>query len=150
MLRFHNYDIVFQEIPDEVTLAINITHCPNGCEGCHSPHLQQDVGEELTTLVIDALLAKYGDDITCFCFMGGDRDVIELERLATYVRQHSDLKIGWYSGRNEMPPHPELFDFVKLGPYMADKGSLKSRTTNQRLYRRNGNEWEDITARFWK
>lgn len=150
MLRFHNYDIVFQEIPDEVTLAINITHCPNGCEGCHSPHLQQDIGEELSTSAIDTLLAKYADDITCFCFMGGDRDVTELERLAAYVREHSDLKIGWYSGRNEMPPHPELFDFVKLGPYMADKGSLKQRTTNQRLYRRNGSEWEDITARFWR
>ena len=149
-MKFHNYDIVFQEIPDEVTLAINITHCPNGCEGCHSPHLQQDTGEGLDTSVIDALLAKYSDDITCFCFMGGDRDVTELERLAAYVREHSDLKIGWYSGRNEMPPHPALFDFVKLGPYMADKGSLKQRTTNQRLYRRNGNEWEDITAMFWK
>ena len=104
----------------------------------------------MNTSVIDALLAKYGEDITCFCFMGGDREVAELERLATYIREHSDLKIGWYSGRNEMPPHPALFDFVKLGPYMADKGSLKSRTTNQRLYRRIGEEWEDITHRFWK
>ena len=29
MVRYHNFDIVFAEIPDETTLAINITNCPN-------------------------------------------------------------------------------------------------------------------------
>lgn len=42
MVRYHNFDIVFAEIPDETTLAINITNCPNRCPGCHSPHLQRD------------------------------------------------------------------------------------------------------------
>ena len=40
MLKYAGYDIVFQEIPDEVTLALNLSGCPNGCPGCHSPHLQ--------------------------------------------------------------------------------------------------------------
>ncbi len=149
-MRFHNYDIVFQEIPDEVTLAINITHCPNLCEGCHSPHLREDFGEVLDTAALDRLLARYAEDITCVCFMGGDRDVPAVECLAEHVRTHYHLKTGWYSGRNEMPPHPMLFDFVKLGPYIPEKGSLKQRTTNQRLYRRNGEDWEDITGRFWR
>ena len=35
MVRFYNFDIVFAEIPDEVTLAINITGCPYRCPGCH-------------------------------------------------------------------------------------------------------------------
>lgn len=149
-MKYYNYDIVFQEIPDEVTLAINLTHCPNLCEGCHSPHLREDIGEVLDFPTLDRLLARYADDITCICFMGGDRDVQEVERLAAYVREHSDLKTGWYSGRNEMPPHSNLFDFVKLGPYIPKKGSLKQRTTNQRLYRRTGEQWEDITEVFWK
>ncbi len=149
-MKFHNYDIVFQEIPDEVTLAVNLTNCPNQCAGCHSPHLREDIGEVLDTAVLDWLLDRYADNITCVCFMGGDADVPELERLADHIRKHSGLKIGWYSGRNEMPPHPMLFDFVKLGPYLPEKGSLKQRTTNQHLYRRNGDEWEDITGRFWK
>ncbi len=150
MFRFHNYDIVFQEIPDEVTLAINLTNCPNHCEGCHSPHLWEDTGEVLDFAALDRLLARYADDITCVCFMGGDRDVSELERLAEYVHSKSGLKVGWYSGREAMPPHPALFDFVKLGPYIPQKGGLKQRTTNQRLYRRNGEHWEDITHTFWK
>lgn len=44
MVRYHNFDIVFAEIPCETTLAINITNCPNRCRGCHSLHLQADMG----------------------------------------------------------------------------------------------------------
>ena len=56
MLKYTTYDIVFQEFPDEVTLAVNLSLCPNGCPGCHSSYLQGDLGEELTSfLVIDLL-----------------------------------------------------------------------------------------------
>ena len=48
MLKYYNYDIVFQEYPDEVTLAINLTLCPNRCVGCHSAFLRDDIGEELS------------------------------------------------------------------------------------------------------
>ena len=59
MLKYYNYDIVFQEYPDEVTLAINLTLCPNRCVGCHSAFLRDDIGEELSperlTALIDSL-----------------------------------------------------------------------------------------------
>ena len=42
MVRYHNFDVVFAEIPGETTLAINITNCPNRCPGCHSPHPTAD------------------------------------------------------------------------------------------------------------
>ena len=29
-------EVVFREFPDEVTLALNISGCPNHCPGCHS------------------------------------------------------------------------------------------------------------------
>ena len=44
MLKYVNTDIVFQEIPDEVTLAVNISNCPCRCPGCHSEYLWEDVG----------------------------------------------------------------------------------------------------------
>lgn len=37
MVRYHNFDIVFAEIPDETTLAINITNCPNRCPAATAP-----------------------------------------------------------------------------------------------------------------
>jgi anaerobic ribonucleoside-triphosphate reductase activating protein len=52
-LKYLNTQIVFQEIPDEISLAINITNCPNNCKSCHSEYLKQDIGEELTNTLID-------------------------------------------------------------------------------------------------
>ena len=49
MLKYVNTGIVFQEIPDEVTLAINISNCPCHCPGCHSHYLWEDIGLPLDT-----------------------------------------------------------------------------------------------------
>ena len=149
-LKFYNYDIVFQEIPDEVTLAVNLTGCPHHCEGCHSPHLQRDTGIALDEEALNNLLSQYGQQITCFCFMGGDANPRELSRLATYLRQKTKLKIAWYSGNSKLPDTFTHFDYVKTGPYISQFGGLKSPTTNQRLYRNNGGVPQDITARFWR
>ena len=157
MLKFVSYDIVFQEIPDEVTLAVNISGCPNGCPGCHSPYLQQDVGRSLTFGTLELLLEEYGDEITCLCFMGGDGAPEEVASLARWLREHDPrLRTAWYSGRSRLPERIDarLFDYLKLGPYLERCGGLRSRTTNQRLYHvsadRDGVRMEDITARFWQ
>jgi anaerobic ribonucleoside-triphosphate reductase activating protein len=72
MLRLASFDVVFQEIPGEVTLALNLSGCPNRCAGCHSPHLWEEVGEPLDDNLLNSLLSGYGNAITCVCFMGGD------------------------------------------------------------------------------
>ena len=149
-LKYYNFDIVFQEIPDEVTLAVNITNCPHRCQDCHSPHLHNDIGHVLNEAEVDALLKKYGKQITCFCFMGGDATPQDVEHLAAYVRQKSRLKVAWYSGNSQLPQNFSKFDYVKVGPYLPGKGGLKSRTTNQRLYRNQNGNPVDITTRFWK
>ena len=150
MLKYYNYDIVFQEIPDEVTLAVNITHCPHRCVGCHSPHLRHNIGNVLDAPTLDKLLSKYGQQITCVCFMGGDRQPKDVATLAKYLRQNTKLKVAWYSGNDIIPRYANLFDYIKIGGYRADLGGLNSRTTNQRLYRYTNGHSEDITDRFWK
>ena len=40
--------VVMEEIPDKVTLAVDISNCTGLCEGCHSPFLRTDIGLELT------------------------------------------------------------------------------------------------------
>ena len=58
MVKYLETAVTFEEIPDEVTLAINISNCQNHCEGCHSPWLREDVGEELTPEVLNGLIDK--------------------------------------------------------------------------------------------
>ena len=154
MLKYINTGVVFQEIPDEVTLSINISNCPCHCPGCHSKYLWQDTGIPLTTSVLDHFVTEYGEDITCICFMGGDGDARAVNELAEYLHHnHPHYKVAWYSGRIRLSPliSRSNFDYIKLGPYIAHLGALKSPTTNQRLYKRTiGEEFIDITARFWK
>jgi anaerobic ribonucleoside-triphosphate reductase activating protein len=154
MLRFFNYDIVFQEVPGEVTLAINLSNCPNRCKGCHSPYLMEDVGMALDRNALDGMLEKYGDAITCVCFMGGDAAPEEVGELAGYVRRKTGgrLKTGWYSGRPALSQDCsiERFDYIKLGPYIEHLGGLDAATTNQRFYRVDNGTMIDATAGFRK
>ena len=74
MLKYCTYDVVFQEIPDEVSLAISLTNCPNHCPGCHSPQLWRDEGHVLDREALKEILARYKGYVTCCCLMGGDND----------------------------------------------------------------------------
>ena len=155
MLKYVNHDIVFQEFPDEVTLAINLSRCPCACPGCHSTYLWGDNGEELTLDRLRALTEHYGTTITCLSLMGGDNDPRSvLALLATIREEYPHLHTGWYSGRDQLPLFFSEYTpptYVKIGAWRAELGPLSSPSTNQRLYRYDEDgESEDITHRFWK
>ena len=139
-------DIVLEEIPGRVTLAVEISNCRGSCIGCHSPFLKKDIGEELTPKVVDKLI---GDNfgVNCFLLLGEGQDLEALLRIAAHLRvQHPGIERAVYSGRAEVEPVLyEAFDYVKVGPYIAEYGPLNEPTTNQRLYYHG----EDITSRFW-
>ena len=139
-------DIVLEEIPDKVTLAVEISNCRGSCPGCHSPFLKRDIGEELTPAVVDKLIAdNFG--VNCFLLLGEGRDKDALLRIAAHLRErHPGIERAVYSGRPEVEPEIyAAFDYVKVGPYIAECGPLNERTTNQRMYYHG----EDITPRFW-
>lgn len=177
MLKYVNSEIVFQEIPDETTLAINISNCPCHCKGCHSAYLADDIGLELNwhscegrkdkSIGLHKLLHS-NKGITCVCFMGGDNDPRSINRLAKniqWLNKHirkplwEPIKVAWYSGGQGLSPLIDLanFNYIKLGPYIEEFGALNKPTTNQRLYEINKNEFhnsiyrlKDITYKFWK
>lgn len=149
--------VVFEEIPDEVTLAIEITNCPGMCVGCHSPWLRDDIGDELTPDKLFELIdANKG--ITCVCFMGEGKDPEALKWLAMDVRvRYPHIKTALYSGREEVEEELYLyFNYVKVGPYIPEKKALNFETTNQRLYEVVAHmddgrvEKKDITYKFWR
>lgn len=137
MLKFTETQIVFKELKDEVSLAINISNCPFSCKGCHSPHLQEDIGELLNTDSLLKLINKF-PGITTILFMGGDRSIKEIENLSKFIKEHTSLKVGWFSGQNKIPDvNLEYFDYIKIGEYIEELGGLDSPTTNQKIYTKN-------------
>lgn len=152
MLKYVDSKVVFAEIPDEITLAINISNCPCHCEGCHSSYLAEDIGEPLDLQHLTNLIDS-NKGITCVCIMGGDANPSEVDDIAQDIKEYyPELKVGWYSGRQELSKDIELgnFDYIKLGPYIEELGPLNSRTTNQRFYKVSDGEFVDITSKFWK
>ena len=160
MLKYVNTMVTFSEVPDEISLCIEISNCPCHCINCHSSYLADDIGEELTLEKIYKLIDN-NEGITCICFMGGDSSPKEIDMFARCIKDLYDIKVAWYSGRQELSKEIDLqyFDFIKLGPYIEELGPLNSKTTNQRMYKvvynhyddgTSGYELEDITYKFLK
>lgn len=151
MLKYVDAKVVFAEVPDEVTLAINISNCPCQCKGCHSSYLAQDIGTELTFNEVRKLIKK-NSGVSCIAIMGGDAEPDKVNTLASFIINHyNSIKVAWYSGRQELDNNIDLcnFDYIKLGPYKEEFGPLNSRTTNQRFYKVSNGELVDITSRFY-
>ena len=160
MLKYVDTMVTFSEVPDEISLCIEISNCPCHCKNCHSSYLAKDIGEELN---IDSLHKLISDNqgITCVAFMGGDSSPKEIDMFARCIKDLYDIKVAWYSGKQELSKDINLsnFNYVKLGPYIEELGPLNSKTTNQRMYKvvynhyddgTSGYELEDITYKFLK
>lgn len=164
MLKYVETEVTFAEIPDHISLCINISGCKNKCKGCHSPHLAKDIGEPLDYKAIDSLIEN-NKGISCVVFMGGDSDPKGINSLCYYIHKHyPSIKTAWYSGNSDIPVSIDLnnLDYIKLGPYIEEKGPLNVKTTNQRLYEIEAVPPEEtetnieerwlfnITDKFWK
>ena len=162
MLKFVDFMVTFSEVPNEISLCINLSGCPHKCKGCHSPYLQEDIGTVLTTQMLDKIIES-NDGITCVCFMGGDNDIPTLHTLADHVKKNHNLLAAWYTGGTLHPTADRsicgVFDFIKVGPYIEQYGPLNNPNTNQRFYTKgsamhkmdvNPRMWYDTTDKFWK
>jgi anaerobic ribonucleoside-triphosphate reductase activating protein len=152
-LKYLGHSIVFQEVPNEISLAINISGCPYKCRGCHSSYLWEYKGRYVGD-DIEALINEH-DGITCVCFMGGDQNQKELTDLLINIHKHR-LKAALYTGCNFMSDlHIRVLgnlDYCKIGHYDANRGGLDNPNTNQRMLAwdwKNG-KWNDITYKFQK
>lgn len=152
MTKYHSTAVVFQEVPGEVSLAINITNCQGTCPGCHSPHLREDIGRPLYEDL--PKLLEENDGVTCVAFMGEGYDIPDLWKCIGYVKSKG-LKTCLYSGKDYTLVDIEHLDYLKEGPYIENLGGLDSPTTNQCMYQRQTDDgkyfyWVDITHKFWR
>lgn len=153
MLKYINSQVVFREFPDEITLAFNISGCKIHCKDCHSKFLWENVGNDLTLENIDKELSNINSAITCLGFMG-DPDREALNKLVKQVKSKYNYKIGLYSGYNDFNNlDVNLYDYIKLGNFIKEKGGLDNLNTNQRMYKIGHTTFPsliDITYKFIK
>ncbi|MDF2882196.1 MAG: Na(+)-translocating NADH-quinone reductase subunit [Clostridiaceae bacterium] len=143
-LKYISYSIALQEVPDEISLVINISGCPHLCEGCHSQYLTKYEGNYLLDDLEELINIYYGM-ITCVCFMGGDQNMIELDTAIEYVHRKG-LKTCVYSGSDDFSIFKcslKYLDWLKIGSYKQElsvdnniQHGIKLATSNQKLYKR--------------
>lgn len=136
LLRYANYSITFQEVPNEISLVLNITGCTHHCDGCHSDYLAQDFGNYVDD-DLPALLDRYKGMITCVCFMGGDQAIDNLREWLERIKEEYDLKTCVYSGTDDIDTFDnclDYLDYLKIGPYRKELGGLDNPNTNQKFY----------------
>jgi len=154
MMRYSYPQVVFQEVPDEISLALSISGCDLKCPGCHSQETwDPQFGDPLTDEELRRLI-KRNKFISCVLFYGGEWNIEELEHKIDLIRKEfPNLKIALYTGRGLNFFNKDFLkkiDYIKVGPYVEKLGPLHSPTTNQRFYvLKNGEIIEDRTSWFY-
>ena len=134
--RYSHEQVVWLEVPNEVSLAYQISGCPLRCKGCHSADTWKlGVGQELSSEYLDSRLKQYQGLITCVLFLGGEWQVDELIARLVQVKQ-GGLKTCLYTGFEQEELAEDIIshlDYLKTGRWIAELGGLDSPTTNQRF-----------------
>ena len=137
MLYYSYPQIVLQEVPDEISLALSISGCSLNCKGCHSKEtFSKTFGNPLTEDELNSLIKKH-KHISCVLFYGGEWESDYLLKLLKIVNKKS-LKTCLYTGEELFSIAPFILqelDYIKTGPYIESLGGLGSETTNQKFYK---------------
>ena len=149
-IKVYNYEVTFREFPDETALLLNISNCPNNCEGCHSPYLREDKGDDMLHVWAKG---AFRPEYTCIGIMGDGWNKHSLKITINKIRDiykreyKKDIKFGLYSGKDYLPEQEimDLFDYVKIGHYEEKYGPLDSPTTNQIMLKKIDGKWTNIT-----
>lgn len=151
-MYYSSVQVVFQEVPNEISLAISISGCQLKCSGCHSAFTWDDTyGKPLTFEILSELINKYRGYITCLIFYGGEWELDTLTSFLNVAISH-DLKTCLYTGleiSNFELHFLKSLSYIKTGRYNQQLGGLNSIKTNQKFYKlSSGNIIEDLTTSF--
>lgn len=133
-MKFVDFDVVFQEVPNEISLCFSISGCKIQCKDCHSPKLWNvDNGEELTLTKFSEFLIRYEHYATCVLFMGGEWFEEEL-CLMLQLAKRKGFKTCLYTGLDDVSEvlKSEL-TWLKVGKWVSALGGLNSPQTNQKF-----------------
>lgn len=149
-MNYSYAQVVLQEVPGEITLALSISGCGLRCKGCHSSETwDPKFGTILNTTELKRLF-KENKYISCVLFYGGEWEPKELKHLLNISRD-LNIKTALYTGEKlkSIPQEiTQLLDYIKVGHYNEKLGGLHSKTTNQKFYKKINNLFVDYTHIF--
>lgn len=132
-LYFYTKNVVFQEVPNEISLSFSIAGCKNNCKNCSWKNCDIKA-KKLTDSLYKSFLHKYKGYISCILFLGGEwnsEDLINKLKLAKEYGFKTCLYTGLYDVDNKIK---ENLDYLKVGPYIEELGGLNSLKTNQKFF----------------
>lgn len=131
-MKIYKYDILFQEVPNEISLGFYVCGCSLRCPGCHSPELwSENNGFALSDELFNSLLEKYAAKISCVLFLGGEWRPLELIHFLKLCEVRG-LKTALYTGLDDITPEiKQHLDYLKCGPWREALGGLPSPVSNQ-------------------
>ncbi|CAM1351387.1 anaerobic ribonucleoside-triphosphate reductase activating protein [Tenacibaculum insulae] len=130
----HNFQIVLQEVPGEISLCFSISGCSLRCEGCHSPFLwKEGSGTFLSEINFEKYLEQYQKFATCVLFMGGEWHEKTLVKFLKIAKAKT-YKTCLYTGEKQVSKTilNEL-TWIKTGKWKKALGGLESLKTNQKF-----------------
>lgn len=135
-LKYYTKQVVFQEVPDEVSLSFSIAGCPHNCNGCSWKNTLSSLSTtELTDEKYEKMLNHYKGLATCVLFLGGEWNKEDLQKKLSLAKSFG-FKTCLYTGL-EMNQIDESIltdlDYIKVGPYVEQLGGLCSKNTNQKF-----------------
>ena len=133
-MNYYDFQVVFQEVPGEISLCFSICGCSIKCEGCHSPHLwKEENGKALTIKDFEKVLQQYDDLATCVLFMGGEWHEDELVSMLKLAKKNQ-YKTCLYTGQDDVSKSIlDQLNWLKTGKWNAALGGLSSKNTNQKF-----------------
>lgn len=134
----YSHGVTMNEIPDKISLVINLGKCECHCKGCHSDYLWDTYEcDEQTPEELLSLIKSYKSVTNTVLFMGGNRNHMDFEEFAETVLKplhNLGINIGIYLGAWDAM---DLFTackycrWVKVGAYREELGGLDNPDTNQ-------------------
>lgn len=149
--------VVFQEVPNEVSISFLVAGCNHGCKGCHSTFSwNAKAGFLLSDDYLLNVLSKYEGLATCVLFFGGDWEAKELENFLKLIKTKTKYKTCLYTGAeldffSDKKEILNNLDYIKTGKWNYLLGGLNSKSSNQKFYAlKNGIVEKDLTNKFIK
>jgi len=137
-MKYTAKTVIFNEIPNEVSLCYSISGCGKRCLGCHSSELweEKENHNSLNIGILEKHLTEYCGMITAIVFLGGEWHEKELISMLTLAKKFQ-LKTCLYTSINnleEINIHLlNVLDYIKIGEFYFELGGLNSKKTNQRF-----------------